>query len=75
MAILRDQDADTRLWIRWAERWVYAKQAGSLAPYLQRPSLRTLDLIEITEEEIGAIKAEKWEREEKIRKRKANGGV
>jgi hypothetical protein len=65
VAIRRDQDPDTRLWVRWAQRWAYAKSTGSLSTYLRRPSLRTLDLIEIAEEELATIKAENWEREQK----------
>jgi len=51
-------DPDTRLWVRWAERWAYAKKSGALASYLRSPSLRALDLTEIAEEELLTIRAE-----------------
>jgi len=57
-AILRDMDADARLWVRFAERWAYAKKSGALGSYLRNPSLRALDLTEIAEEELLTIRAE-----------------
>ena len=56
---------DMRLWVQWAQRWAFAKEAGALSSYLHRPSLRTLDLLEIAEEELLMIRQEAEARQRK----------
>lgn len=63
-AILRDLPAETKLWIEWAQRWYFAKESHSLSVYLKKPSMRVMDLIDIVESEILAIREEKRKQSE-----------
>jgi len=68
-------DTHVRLWVQWAQRWAYAKKSGALDTYIKNPSLRTLDIIEIAEEELLTIRAENDEREMDRAKNAAKKGA
>jgi hypothetical protein len=71
-AIARDASALCKTWVAWAIRWAHAKRQGSLGTLLPDPSPRSLELMEIVEEQWYRIDVEEQKRFQEEADRRRN---